>query len=366
MLKNFSQFEELKEKLEKAIQFLEKGKFKEGEKLMEDILEKFPEFLPARLEYADFLLRMEAPFEALDVLREGLRFAFDDLNLRYLLGVAKQKCWFLNLAEREFERLKKQNPNNPEIIRQIGWTKVLKGEVEEGRKFLREAINLDLMNPWSYLDLGASFAMGLDFKEAFHWMETAKNLKPENPIILEKIDWTKNMERDFEKFSEKEKKIIREMRNNPEELKLMAIENLLLILKENPVTKEDFEEMKEELKLAGFDPKMMTSGAPKTKEEKTNVEYMEYHWKVPEIERKISQKEFEEIKKKLLDFKTEKEELKKLLLILAHQGTKETIKLLEEFSKKSPKELKDWVKLALEECKIFSKAKPGQVVRIFH
>ena len=366
MVENFSQFREAEEKLGKALQFFEEEEFEEGEKLMEEILEKFPNFLPARLEYANFLLQMELPFDALDVLREGLRFHFDDLNLRYLLGVAKQKCWFLNLAEWEFEFLRKKKPNDPEILRQIGWTKVLKGELEEGRRLLREAINLDLMNPYPYLDLGASFCLSLDFEEGFKWMETAKNLKPDEPIILEKIEWAKKMEKNFEKFPEKEKRIMREMRNDPKELKLMAIESMFLLIKVSPLTKDNYEEMKEELKLAGVNPKMIEFDAPKTKEQKTAIEYMEYHQKVPDVERKISQKEFEEIKTKLENPKTEKEELKKLLLILAHQGKKEAIKLLEEFSKRAPAELKDWTKLALKECKLFAKAKPGQVVKIFH
>ncbi len=174
------------------------------------------------------------------------------------------------------------------------------------------------------------------------------------------------MERDFNKFSEKDKQIMREMRNDPQELKLEAVENMFLLIKENTLTKDDYEEMKEELKLAGLLAKMLQTEIPKTKDKKTVIEYMEYHSLIPDVERKISQKEFERIKNKLLDSKTKKEELKKLLLILAHQGKKEIVEFLEEFLKKVPKDLKEWVELALKECKIFSKAKPGEVVKIFH
>lgn len=365
MFRFFSQSNNPEEELERAIKFLERGKVKKAGKLMAKIIEKFPDFLPAYLEYADFLLHLELPFEALDVLRNGFRIAPQDLEFRYLWAVALQKCWFLNLAEREFEFLKSQKLNDPEVLRQIGWTKVLKGELEEGRRILREVIELNLTNPWPYMDLGASYGLSLDFKEALNWLETAKNLSSSDPIVLERIEHTKRMEKEFEKFPEKEKKIMREMRSDPKELKLAAIESMVSMSMKAELTKEDSEDMKRELELAGLNPRMIEFRPPKTKEQKTAKEYMEYHFKVEDVERKISKEEFEKIKEKLLNSQNE-EEIKKLLLILAHQGREEAIRFLEEYSKRAPAQLQDWVKLALEECKIFSKTKPGQVMKIFH
>lgn len=365
MTDNFSQFDK-QEELAKALQLLEKGKLKKGEKMIKKIIKNFPDFLPARLTLADFLLEMMAPFEALNILREGMKTDSENLDLRYLYAISLQKCWFLNLAEKEFKFLKERDPKNPEILRQFGWTKVLKGKVEEGRGLLREAINLNLMDPLAYMDLGASYAMSLDFAESLNWMETARNLDTKNPFISEKIEETKKMEREFEKFSEKDKRKMRQMRKNSQELKLMAIETMFLLSREIPLTREDYQDLKEEIKLAGFSPKMTTLRPPKTKEEKTTIEYMEYHYKVPDVERKISKKEFEKIKEKLFNPETKEKEFKKLLLILAHQGTKEAIKLLEDCFEKASGELEDWVRLALEECKIFSQAKPGQVVKIMH
>jgi len=149
------------------------------------------------LKYADFLLHLELPFEALNILRNGFRIAPQDFEFRYMWALVLQRCWFLNLAEKEFEFLKTQKPDDLEILRQIGWTKVLKGEMEEGRKILREVINRGLTNPWPYMDLGASYGLSLDFKEALNWLETAKNLSSNNPIVLERIEHTKKMEKEF-------------------------------------------------------------------------------------------------------------------------------------------------------------------------
>lgn len=354
------------EELERAIDFLEKGKTEKAIKLFQRIIEKYPDYLPAYLRYADFLLHLELPFEALDILRNGFRIAPQDLEFRYLWAVTLQKCWMLNLAEREFEFLRNREPNNLEILRQFGWTKVLKGEIEKGRKILREVINRDLTNPWPYMDLGASYALGLDFEEAFNWLETAKSLSSNDPIVLERIEQTKKMEEKFKKFSEEKKRKMKEIRRDPQEIKLEAIENMLLLSAETELTKEDSEDIKRELEFAGLNPQMFELRPPKIREEKIAREYIEYHLKVENVERKISEKEFGKLKEKLLSQKTEKEEIKKILLILAHQGTKEAIGLLEEYSKMADEKLSDWIKLALHECQMFSKAKPGQRVKIFH
>lgn len=133
------------------------------------------------------------------------------------------------------------------------------------------------------------------------------------------------------------------------------------------MTEEDSEDIKRELELAGLkNPRMVEFHPPKTKKQKITKEYMDYHFKVENVERKISKEEFEKLREKLLSRKTEKEEIKKILLILAHQGKKEAIELLEEYSKMVQGELLDWTNLALDECKMFSKAKPGQIVKIFH
>ena len=317
------------------------------------------------MKYADFLLHLELPFEALNILRNGFRIAPQDFEFRYMWALVLQRCWFLNLAEKEFEFLKTQKPDDLEILRQIGWTKVLKGEMEEGRKILREVINRDLTNPWPYMDLGASYGLSLDFKEALNWLETAKNLSSDDPIVLERIEHTKKMEKEFDKFSEKEKRKIREMKENPQELKLAAVQTMLSLSMRAEPTRENSEEIKRELELAGLNPQIVEYQPPKTKKQRVVKEYMEFHFKVEDVERKISGEEFQELKGKLLNPKTE-EDIKKSLLILAHQGTKETIELLEEYLKKAQGELLDWTKLALEECKMFSKAKPGQIVKIFH
>jgi tetratricopeptide (TPR) repeat protein len=280
--------------------------------------------------------------------------------------VAQQKVNRFHLAEKEFEFIRSKKPFDPEIKRQLGWTKVMMGKIEEGRKLLREAISAQLTSPAAYVDLGTSYIFTLNFDEGFQWLETAKNLDPKDPFIIERIKEAKRMEKDFQKFSENDKKIMRQMRNDPQELKMMAIETMLNLQLGIEQTKEETEDVRKELELAGLNPNFVEIRPPKTKEQKTHVEYLKYHQIVEDVERKISREEFEKLKEKLLNQKISIEEIKKILIVLAHQGKKEVVEFLEEYQEKAPEEVKDFANLALEECKIFLKAPPGKIVKIIH
>ena len=355
----------IKDEFSKIEKYLGEGKIEEAIDFFEKLVEQYPKDLSLKLSFADFLLKMGEPFEALSVLREGLEIDSESLDLRYLLGVAQQKANRFHLAEKEFEFMEKREPAEPEIKRQLGWTKIMMGKIEEGRKLLREAISTNLMNPLPYADLGASYIFTLDFGEGFRWLKTAKSLRPNDNFILERIKEAKRMEKDFQKFPEKEKVKIRQMRKDSQELKIMAIENMLSLQLGFEPTKEEMEDVRKELELAGLNPKFVEFQPPKTKDEKIQIEYLEYHSKAENVERKIGKEEFEKLKEKLLKSKDE-DEIKKILIVLAHQGNKEAIELLAEYQRKCPADLKDFTSLALEECKIFSKAKPGQFVKITH
>jgi tetratricopeptide (TPR) repeat protein len=355
----------LKDEFSEIEKYLSEGKIERAINSFEELLAKYPQDLPLKLSFADFLLKIQEPFYALEILREGLKIDSENLDLRYLLGVAQQKANRFRLAEKEFEFVKSKKPFDPEIIRQLGWTKVMMGEIGEGRKLLREAISADLMNPLPYADLGASYIFTLDFEEGFRWLETAKNLKPEDHFISERIKEAKRMERDFQKFPEKEKEKLKELRRDKKELKLMTIETMLNLQMGMEPTKEEMEDIKKELELAGVNPKFVEFKAPRAEDERTQIEYLEYHSKVENVERRISKEEFEKLKERLLNEKNEVE-IKKILIILAHQGTKEAIKLLEKYQTECPTELKDFANLALEECKVSSQAPAGKFVKIIH
>lgn len=331
---------------------------KDPEQKLKDLMKK-----------SDVLLSRGEFYKALCLLRDGFKIDGENLDLHYLFGIALQKLWRLNLAEKEFEFLRKKKSQDSEILRQLGWTKILKGELKEGRNLLREAINLNTLDPLSYADLGTSFIMGFDFDEGLKWLEAADSLSfngPHKNFIRERLNGSKEFKKGADKFSEKEKSEMKKMRNSFEELKIEAVNSMFSAIVGEDLMEEDYEEIKEELKIYGLNPEFGEMKAPKTKEEKSIYEYMKFHSAVPDVERKISKQEFDEIKEKLFFKDVADDELKKILLILAHQGTKEAIEILEDYSKKSKKELRDFVKLAIEECSAHLKAGPDKMAKIIH
>ena len=83
-------------------------------------------------------------------------------------------------------------------------------------------------------------------------------------------------------------------------------------------------------------------------------EYLDYHRYVdPE---QCMQADVAETGKALFSHKATVEEKKKALAILAHNGTVETYRTLEEYAEQAEEELAGWVALALHECQAFLEA----------
>lgn len=82
-------------------------------------------------------------------------------------------------------------------------------------------------------------------------------------------------------------------------------------------------------------------------------EYIEYHSKLPKGFPNISEEEIEKSKKNLLDKKSSIEDKKIALIILAHVGSIDAYKILEQYEKNPDKELKVWINMAIQESQAF-------------
>jgi hypothetical protein len=86
-------------------------------------------------------------------------------------------------------------------------------------------------------------------------------------------------------------------------------------------------------------------------------EYIDYHRYVdPE---KCMQADVAEVGKTLFSHKATVEEKKRALTILAHNGTAEAYRTLEEYVEQAEEELAGWAALALHECQAFLEASLG-------
>ena len=89
-------------------------------------------------------------------------------------------------------------------------------------------------------------------------------------------------------------------------------------------------------------------------EYEVTMEYVNYHDKISETSTK---KEIDESLKALKNPKTGVGDLKKAIIILAHTGELAPLKALEKFAKTAKDDLKIWIKIAIDECKMFLESK---------
>ena len=353
------------EKFREIENLVNQGKIKPARELFQKLADENTQDLSLKLAFADFLLHIDDVYSALSVLRQGIKIDPQDLDFRYLFAMAQIRACRFHLAQKELEFLLTKYPALLKLKKQLGWVKIMQGESEQGRNILREVISADMTNSDPYMDLGMSFAGSLDFEEGFRWLEIAKSLNPRDPLVLRGLDHAKKMQAEFEKFSEKDKEKARQMKRDPQKLKEESIQNTLrFVANQGNLSQEDREDVKKELELAGFDPSFGAISQSTNKAEKEQIEYLQYHQKVPNVERKISQQEFESFRETLLNAnaKLPLDEAKKILIVLGHQGAKEAIALLKLYRKKAPKPLQKFAQMALHECKIFSQDNPNNAI----
>jgi len=103
----------------------------------------------------------------------------------YLLGCAYGRCSKYKQSIQHLNIADKMNPNNAEILRNLGWIRCLQKKTVSGRSLLKKAIKLDPQNALAYNDLGASYIFEKNFKKANKLINKAITLDPNDPFIQE-------------------------------------------------------------------------------------------------------------------------------------------------------------------------------------
>lgn len=121
---------------------------------------------------------------------------------QFLLGCAYGRCTRFQRAIYHLKIADRLNPNNTEIIRNLGWVRCMQDKKYLGRSLLKKAIDLDPHNALAYNDLGASYLFEEDLKEADHWIQKAIELDPFDKFIAntaEKLEELRVLQRLFKK-----------------------------------------------------------------------------------------------------------------------------------------------------------------------
>lgn len=170
---------------EEAIRLFDEGKIFEALECAERLNREQPEFLPGLGLLGDLYLTAGSPQLAIDPLMRLVSEDPDNCNGQFLLGCALGRTRQFEQAIAHLRIANRLTPNNSEILRNLGWMKCMKGEVEDGRSLLRRSIKLNPNHGLAYNDLGASyfFTPDMDLTEAMRWLTKALEVEPNNTFI---------------------------------------------------------------------------------------------------------------------------------------------------------------------------------------
>ena len=346
--------EQIEELIRQAVAFFEEGKIEQAEIAFRKILKQFPDHHLAIGCLGDFYIQVGRPDLALPFLRRLKAIKPDDYLSHFLLGVAYGKMARFFLANKELNEAHKLEPKNSEIIRQIGINLSLKGEIKEGRKFLNKAISLDPYSAEAYADLAASYMFNGEYEKAEEYIKKSLNLDPQYLTALQLLEDLKSNQQEIEKLSEIDKvKRLKELQSQ-EFRRQKQIELMMYNLSQMEAAAEDLAEIEIEFKEMGLSGQVTAVKDPNSPEGRAVTEYIERHKKIKNIDsQRLNPKEIKQNVRRLLDKKTCIEEQKDLILILAHQGSKEALDGLKKYAKNPHEELKFWAEMAVDECKSF-------------
>ncbi|OGZ79178.1 MAG: hypothetical protein A2358_04265 [Candidatus Staskawiczbacteria bacterium RIFOXYB1_FULL_37_44] len=211
-----------------------------------------------KIEKADKLIKEGKAGQAVALIKEAIKESPNDPFYYYLLGTARIKSARLFLAKEAFLKANELLPRNAENLRALGWSKIMLDEIEEGRKDLREAISLDLMNYFAYADLAMSYFNYFDFKEGMDWLNRAIALSPKDPFILQNLKIAKEMQKQFSKVSEKQLEKMRKEKSNPNMQRAFRLSLLEQYSNRKALTRDEAEEMQKESRFNGVSASIVT------------------------------------------------------------------------------------------------------------
>ncbi len=148
--------------------------------ILEQVLIRDPDNVVALEEVADNELSMEQYDRAERAALRALALDHESFNAHYVLGfvASHRERWADSI--RELKAANFLEPNNPEILRCLGWSLFSGGEPLAGMVTLERALNLEDSNPLILCDLGVVYLKMKDFPKAKALLERALQIDPEN------------------------------------------------------------------------------------------------------------------------------------------------------------------------------------------
>ncbi len=334
---------------------------------------------------SDFYMGLGEYQRALLFLEAGARYNPSDYIIYYLWGVALAKTWRFNKSLKVLKRAAELKGNDIQIQKNLGWAMVMLGRFKgdkkmlaRGRDILKNALRHDPANPGLMVDLSQSYLMEHKIYTAFQWAKRAYRLAPKDKFTqivynnLSEIYKSYKHDKKFQEFvrSQGLESLPAEIiKKGPEEMdeylaRKFEIEFILEKLNQGQISPKEAEAQLKSLggeEMAGQIIKVKDTNFSTIKVIK---EYIDYHKQVPNVEEKISPQKLQAVIKTLFAKQAKEKDLKKAILILAHQGNKKALAALEEKLNQADGWLKLWLELAIDECRNFLSLKQDKKPKI--
>lgn len=144
-----------------------------------------PNCVPALEEIADNYVSLDQFDHAHKAAKHALKLNGESYTAHYILGflTSQKQDWAGALSF-----LKKANelhPNNPEILRCLGWATFNNNKRSQGIIILERALNLDPENSLTLCDLGICYLQAKNFDKSVELLKKALELDPHNTRIQE-------------------------------------------------------------------------------------------------------------------------------------------------------------------------------------
>lgn len=171
------------EKLSESEEYKMQGDYIKALRIAQKILEKDPSCIEAAEEVADNLLSLKEFNKAKSVAEFVLTHNPNSHIGNYVIG-------FLLLTENKNKKAlpylvtaNKMSPNNPELLRCLGWAKFHTSDEVGGISTLERALNLRPEDPLILCDLGVCLLEKQVFDKAIMLFEKALSLDPSNERV---------------------------------------------------------------------------------------------------------------------------------------------------------------------------------------
>ncbi len=173
------------ERLEHAEHLKFEGRHAEAIEILESLLLEDPECSAVLEEIADNELSLNHEDRAERAALQAVRLDDASYTGFYILGFLRSKREQWEEAAAQLRRANALRPNNPEILRCLGWALFCGGQRSQGVVTLERSLNLDPVSALTLCDLGVAYLQLHAFAKSASLFRRVLEIEPENPRARE-------------------------------------------------------------------------------------------------------------------------------------------------------------------------------------